>query len=262
MGITMVEGRYFSPDFATDTTAVVINETAKQIIGLKNPIGRRLLVPISADKKIPLTIIGVMKDFNFESLHRPIHPIMISCNNTNYDGYITIRIQKDKTKEVLDYLTQTWKKYTTEAPISYFFFDQEFEHMYKTEFQTRKIMSVFTILGIITSCLGLLGLIAFTSERRTKEIGVRKAIGSSTFNLILVLSSESVRLVMISSLFASGLAYFAITRWLRNFAYHMTISWTVFAIAILLALLIALATVIFVTIRAARKNPVEALRFE
>ncbi|HEY4788832.1 MAG TPA: FtsX-like permease family protein, partial [Bacteroidales bacterium] len=121
---------------------------------------------------------------------------------------------------------------------------------------------VFTILAFITACLGLLGLIAFTSERRTKEIGIRKAIGSSTFNLIVVLSSESLRLIIISSVIASAFAYYAIVLWLQNFAYQMNISWTVFVLVILLALAIALFTVIFVTVRAASKNPVEALRFE
>ena len=262
MGIKMVDGRYFSKDFATDSSAIIINETGAKIIGLKNPVGRRLMIPISQTAVKYCTIIGIMKDFNFESLHTPINPIIITLVQSTFDGYVTVRTHKGKTKEALDYLNSTWKKYTNDAPLTYFFFDQEFEQMYKTEYQTRKVMSVFTFFAIITSCLGLLGLIAFTSERRTKEIGVRKAIGSSTFNLILVLSSESVKLVLISSLIASGLAYFAISRWLRNFAFHMDISWVVFVVAIVLALLIALVTVIFVTIRAARKNPVEALRFE
>lgn len=261
MGIKMTQGRYFSQDFPTDTAGVVINQTGLRILGIKDPLGKRILFP-ERDKKVPLTIIGVMEDFNYESLHRPINPILIRYNPGNYDGYITLRIQKDKTSEVLDYINKTWKKYTEAAPLNYFFFDQEFKQMYNTEFRTRKVMTVFTILGIITACLGLLGLIAFTSERRTKEIGVRKALGSSTFNLIVVLSSESLKLVLISAFLASAFAYFAIVKWLQTFAFRMKIEWKVFLFATLLALLIALITVIFITIRAARKNPVEALRFE
>jgi putative ABC transport system permease protein len=262
MGIKMVEGRYFSTDFATDSLAVVINETAAKMLGLSNPVGRRLIIPSSPERKEFYTIVGIMKDFNFESLHKPIHPILIRSNRSYYDGYITVRTQKGKTKEVLDLLNQTWKKYTNEAPLTFFFFDQEFQKLYNKEFQTRKIMSVFTILAIITACLGLLGLIAFTSERRTKEIGVRKVIGASTLNLILVLSVESLKLVLISSVIASALGYYAITRWLQNFAYRMDINWMIFVATALLALLIALLTVVFITFRAARKNPAEALRFE
>jgi putative ABC transport system permease protein len=262
MDIRMVAGRYFRQDFATDTSAIVINEAGAKILGIKDPVGKRLILPSSETQKRHMTIVGIMKDFNFESLHKPIQPILIFANLTQYDGYITVHVQKGKTGEVLDYLNKTWKKYTLESPLTFFFFDQEFEKMYKKEFQTRKIMSVFTFLAIITACLGLLGLIAFTSERRTKEIGVRKAIGSSTLNLILVLSYESLRLVAISSIAASVLAYFAIKLWLRNFAYRMDINWMVFVLATILALSIALVTIILVTIKAARKNPVEALRFE
>ena len=262
MGIKIVEGRYFSADFATDSSAIVINEKGAKILGIKNIIGRRLIIPVSANEKRFFTIVGVMKDFNFESLHTPIKPILIAANLSKYDGYITVRVQKGKTQEALSLLTKTWKNYTSESPLSFFFFDKEFERLYTKEFQTRKIMSVFTILAIITACLGLLGLIAFTSERRTKEIGVRKAIGSSVFSLIVVLSLESVKLVAISSGFASALAYFAISRWLRNFEYHMDINWLDFVFTSLLALIIAVVTVIFVTIKAARKNPIEALRFE
>lgn len=262
MGIEMVQGRYFSTDYATDSLAVVINETGAKILGISDPVGKRLIIPVSPEQKYLFTVVGIMKDFNFESLHRPIHPILIMSNQSYYDGYITVRTQKGKTKEVLDLLNATWRKYTTEAPLSYFFFDQEFGKLYKKEFQTRKIMSVFTILAFITACLGLLGLIAFTSERRTKEIGVRKAIGASTFNLIALLSMESVKLVLISAVIASVCGYFAIRLWLQNFAYKMNIDWTIFLLTTFLALLIALGTVVFVTIRAASKNPTEALRFE
>lgn len=262
MGIKMVEGRYFTSDFATDSSAIVINETGARILGVRDAVGKRLIIPISQTEKRFFTIVGVMKDFNFESLHRPIHPILIAANAAKYDGYITVRVQKGKTEEALEFLNKTWKAFTLESPLSFFFFDQEFERMYKREFQTRKIMSVFTILAIITACLGLLGLIAFTTERRTKEIGVRKAIGSSTLNIIMVLSYESLKLVTISSIIASLLAYLAITRWLRNFAYPMNINGWVFVFATVLALTIALFTVVLVTVKAARKNPVEALRFE
>jgi putative ABC transport system permease protein len=263
MGIEMASGRYFSESFPTDSNAVVINETAAKYIGLKDPVGRRFVAPAPDPKQRQfLTIIGVVKDFHFENLHKPINPMLIGFTKPNYDGYITVRIAAGKNKEVLKFINDTWKKYSISAPLTYFYFNQEFDKLYKAEFQTKKVMSFFAVFAIFIACLGLFGLVAFTTTKRTKEIGVRKVMGASVFTIIGLLSKDTIKLVLIAALFAIPFAWYFMNSWLQNFAYRIKINPLVFIIAGLLAIGISILTIIYQALKAARRNPIEALRYE
>jgi putative ABC transport system permease protein len=263
MGLEMASGRYFSEAFPTDSNAIVINETAAKYIGLKDLVGRRMVAPAPDPKQRQfLTIIGIVKDFHYENLHKPINPMLIGFSRQNYDGYITVRLAAGENKETLKFLNQTWKKYSTSAPLTYFYFNQEFDKLYKAEYQTRQIMSFFAILAIFIACLGLFGLVAFTTAKRTKEIGIRKVMGASIFTIIGLLSKDTIKLVLIAAFFAIPFAYYFMNSWLQNFAYRIKISPVVFLIAGSLAICISILTIIYQALKAARRNPIEALRYE
>jgi putative ABC transport system permease protein len=263
MGLEMSSGRYFSENFTTDSNAVIINETAVKYIGLKEPVGKRLISPAPDPKQRQyFTIIGVVKDFHYENLHKPINPVIIGFSKPNYDGYITVRLTAGKNKEAMKFLNDTWKKYSISAPLTYFYFNQEFDKLYKAEYQTRRVMSFFAVLAIFIACLGLFGLVAFTTTKRTKEIGIRKVMGASVFTIIGLLSKDTIKLVLIAAFFAIPFAWYFMNSWLQNFAYRIKISPVVFIIAGSLAICISIITIIFQALKAARRNPIEALRYE
>jgi putative ABC transport system permease protein len=264
MGLQLSQGRYFSENYLTDSLAVVINESTVKYLGINNPIGK-CLIPTSPNPKerVQLTIIGVLKDFHYEDLRKPIKPMIIALNKPSVDdGYITVRIAAGKNQEALKYMNQTWKKFAINSPLMYFYFDQEYENLYKSEYQTRKIMSFFAIFAIFIACLGLFGLVAYTTEKRTKEIGVRKVLGSSIFNIVGLLSKDTIKLIVIAACLAIPVAWFLMYWWLQNYAYRIHINPLVFVFAALIAITISLFTILFQALKAARRNPVEALRYE
>jgi len=251
------QGRDFSRNFATDSVGYVLNETALRITGYKDPVGK----PFTFRQKRG-TIIGVIKDFHFNSLHETINPMVLSLNENMKWGSALIRTEAGKTKEALASLEKIYKEINPRFPFTYKFSDEEYAKLYKSEQVVGQLANYFAFLAIFISCLGLLGLVMFTAEQRTKEFGIRKVLGASPVTLFNLLSKEFLLLVLIAMLIASPLAWIAMNNWLSNYAYKINISWWVFAVAGAFAILIALITVSFQAIKAAIANPVESLRSE
>lgn len=256
-GIQLAAGRFFSEDEAGAVpNEVVINETFAGIIGGDSPVGRRLTIG-STDG----TIIGVVKDFHFKPLSQSIEPLLIYTDSSRY-FYVMVRLAPGDVSATLADMNATWDKFYPHFPFACSFLDQDLQTLYRRELRTGKIIGVFSILAIFICCLGLLGLASFTAERRTKEIGIRKVLGASTAAVIGLVSREFAFLVLIANLIAWPVAYFAIHDWLQDFAYRMSISWTLFAGAALVVLFIALPTIGFQAVRASLTNPVEVIRHE
>jgi putative ABC transport system permease protein len=258
MHLTMRMGRDFSRDFPTDTVGYVINETALKMIGYKDPIGR-LLVYFGHRGKI----IGVVKDFNFQSLHDPIRPLVLEFmgERISWDGsYAIVRVAPGQTKQALAGIERTCKSLDPAFPFRYTFADAAYQTLYTSELTVSSLSDSFALLAICISCLGLLGLTMFTAEQRRKEIGIRKIIGASAGNIVTLLSKDMLKLVAISAVIATPVAWLAMSRWLQNFAFHIDIDWWVFLLAGLIAVLIALATIAYQAIKTALENPINSLR--
>jgi putative ABC transport system permease protein len=258
--IKMVAGRGFSRDFATDTTqAMVLNEAAVKMFGYTSPqqaIGKKFKQWGREGK-----IIGVMKDFHFRSLQQPIKPLSMriepgGCN------LVSANLSAANLPSTISAIENKWKTLIPNRPFSYFFLDDFFDKQYRSEERFGKLFLNFAILAIFISCLGLLGLASYSTIQRTKEIGVRKVLGASVANIVNLLSKDFLKLVAISSLIAFPIAWFAMHKWLEDFAYRTVISWWIFLMAAILATLIALFTISFQAIRAAIANPVKSLRTE
>lgn len=257
MKLQMTDGRDFSKDFPTDSVAYILNETALKKIGYQNPIGK----PLTFWQKKG-TIVGVLKDFHFNSMHTPINPLILRLGE-NYDwGMALIRIDAGKTKQALAGLEKLHKSMNPSFPFTYQFSDDVYQKLYKSEQMVEGLSNWFAFLAIFISCLGLLGLAMFTAEQRTKEFGIRKVLGASVSSLFTLLSKDYLILVSVAFVVASPLAYFAMHKWLQNFAYRTDLPWWIFLIAGVLALAIALITVSFQAVRAATANPIRSLRSE
>jgi putative ABC transport system permease protein len=257
MHLQMAQGRDYSKDFASDSVGYIINESALKIIGFKDPIGK----PLTFWQKKG-TIIGVLKDFHFNSLHTKINPMVLRLGEDIEWGSALVRTAPGKTKEALASLEKICKALNPKFPFTYKFSDEEYQKLYTSEQVVSQLTNYFSFLGIFISCLGLLGLVLFTSEQRTKEFGIRKVLGASPVSLFNLLSKEFLLLVVIAMFIASPLAWLAMNTWLQNYEYRVDISWRMFVTAGVLATLIALITVSFQAIKAAIANPVKSLRTE
>lgn len=256
-GATLLSGRGFSREFTADTTNLIVNEKALEIMGMdvETAVGKPLTF---WDKKG--TIIGVVKNFNFKPLHHSIEPLILRLNT--WGGQVVVKSRPGQTEATVAAIGDIWKELNPAYPFSYSFVDQALADLYKTEKQLGYLFNIFSGLAIFISCLGLYGLSAFLAERRIKEIGVRKAMGASVPGVVYLLSQSFTRPVVIAMLVATPLAWYGMTRWLAGFAYHVTVDWTVFLFAFAAALLIAWLTVSFETLKAARVNPADSLRNE
>ncbi|MEM9675888.1 MAG: FtsX-like permease family protein, partial [Bacteroidota bacterium] len=256
MGMRLKDGRYFSPDFSTDTANYVINEAAARVMELTDPVGEDLAVWEESGK-----IIGIVEDFHATSLHQQIEPLVIRL--TPDDTYlIFVRTETGKTAEALASMKQVSEAVNPAYPFEYKFVDQTFQETYQREEIIGKLATIFASMAILISCLGLLGLASFMAEQRTKEIGVRKVLGASVGNLVVLLSQDFTKLVLIGFLIASPIAYYLMNWWLEGFEYKTELSVAFFILAGLAALLIAWLTVGYQSVRAARANPVHSLRSE
>ena len=208
------------------------------------------------------TIVGVARDFNFNSLHHKIETLFL-FNQKDW-GYseMSVRIRGDKAKEAIAFVQSVWNKIIPDRPCEYSFLDEHFQELYRADNQVSKIIGILATLAIIISCLGLFGLASYSAERRIKEIGIRKVMGASVENIVSMLSRDFLKLVLISNLIAWPLAWLAINRWLQDFAYRIPVSWWVFIVAGVAAIVIALFTVSFQALKAAVSNPVKSLRTE
>ena len=256
MKIELQSGRDFSKDFASDSVAYIINEAALAKIGYTDPLGK----PLSFWER-PGKIIGIVKNFHFNSFHEPIAPLILRFER-NIWGTALIRTQPGKTKQALSSLEGVCKQLNPKFPFTYQFSDEEYQKLYMSEQVISKLAKSFAFLAIFISCLGLLGLAMFTAEQRTKEIGIRKVLGASITSVFTLLSREFIFLVSIAFMIASPLAWWLMNNWLQDFAYRIDVSWWIFLVAGLLALVIALITVSFQAIKAALANPVKSLRTE
>ncbi|HET9277346.1 MAG TPA: FtsX-like permease family protein, partial [Flavitalea sp.] len=269
LGLKIITGRDFSRDMSTDVDeAFLINETAAKEFGFGSPekaIGQRLhwkkwnpdtLNPVKMGK-----VIGVVQDFHYKSLHEKVTASVIQI----YPGVnfkIAVKLKTADISNTISFINNVWNRFSPGYPLDYNFMDETYGKMYRSEQKLASLLWIFTIMAIVVGCMGLLGLAAFSAEQRTKEIGIRKVLGASVFNIVSLLSRTFLKLVLIASAIAFPLAWWAMNNWLEDFPYRVNIGWSVFGVATVAALAIALLTVSFHAIRAAIVNPVKSLRSE
>ncbi|MDX9697020.1 MAG: ABC transporter permease [Bacteroidales bacterium] len=261
-GFKMKEGRFFSRDFPTDSQAIVINEAAVKSLGFDNPIGKRILHPQSETELEPYTVIGVVKNFHFKSLHTTIEPAAFTIMPGNWEGVVCVKINPENTQATINSIQKIWEEFTSDFPFEYFFFDDYIRSLYKSEQRTSRVFVLFSILSIIISFLGLLGLISFMTEQRKKEVGIRKTFGSTSLNIIIIYCKEILKLIVIASLIAWPIAYFVMNRWLQDFSYRVNINLFMFIVITLITIILSLITVVYQAYIAAKQNPSETLRYE
>jgi len=256
-GMEVIEGRSYSKEFSTDVTeSIIVNEEAVKAMGMESPIGKRLSLGERNFK-----IIGVVKNYHFRSLRQKIDPLILIYNTKN--SYILFaKLKSENIPKTIGYIENIWKKFAPGYPFNYRFLDEALDRLYRSEQRIGTLFKYFSGLAILISCLGLLGLASFMAERRTKEIGIRKVLGASVSNIILLLSKEFTKWVIVANIIAWPVGYFAIKKWLQSYAYATNIVLWSFILSGVLALLIALATVSYQSIKAALANPVDSLRYE
>ena len=265
LAIRPVAGRLFSSAFPADTNErIIVNEQAVKELGYKSAqaaIGQKAYTERSGTRE-GFTIVGVVKDFHFEDLHLPITPYAFTLNPGGTYNYMVAHVKAGDMQSVLRSVESVWQKTNPGEPFAYSFLDEEFQKNYVAESRLATVVGYFTFIAILISCLGLFGLASFNVEQRTKEIGIRKVLGATVSNVVLLLSGDFLKLVLIALVLASPLAWYVMHRWLENFAYQITIGWSVFLLTALVALLVTIATVSYQSIRAALMNPVKSLRSE
>jgi putative ABC transport system permease protein len=268
LGLQLVAGRFFSKDFPTDSTAFVLNETAVKDFGLTHPIGSRITStelnfnPPDGKSQTVYTVIGVVKDFHFESLHQQIAPLILANANKFGGSTVAIRIKGADLKTAIPAIEKTWKQFDPKDAFNYSFLDDIVGEQYRAEQTAQKIFTAFSILAILIACVGLFGLVMYATFQRAKEIGIRKVLGATAGNIVFILSKDFMRLIILSAFIAFPVGWLAMHSWLQNFAYRINITWWVFAFAILLIMGIAFITISFQSIKAAIANPVKSLRTE
>jgi len=256
MGMRINQGRYFSKEMASDSAAVVINKSMVEKLGLKSPLGQRI-----ENGWQKFTVIGVVEDFNFETMKQKVTPLCMVLGLYN-STIVSVKLSGKDTKKVISDVANVWKSFSPDQPFRYTFLDESFANMYKDVQRTGSIFTSFAVLAIIIACLGLFALSAFMAEQRTKEIGIRKVLGASVNGIVTMLSKDFLKLIIIAMLIASPIAWWAMIKWLQDFEYRIPVAWGFFAVAGIAALLIALFTISFQAIKAAVANPVQSLRAE
>jgi putative ABC transport system permease protein len=263
-GFKIIHGRPFSKEFSTDIEgAIIINQAAAREIGYapEEAVGKKLLRFVEIDKFEEQTIIGVLDDFHFKSLHKIIEPCLLVLDPDNIN-VISIRMMPGDVRGTIGFIHQKWGEIFPGEQFEYTFLDNRIDQLYKSEGQMRNLFLIFSILSIFVACLGLFGLAAFTAEERTKEIGVRKVMGASVANIMLLMCKEFAKWVIVANVIAWPIAYFIMSKWLQNFAYQTGIGLWPFVLSAVLAFLIALFTVGYQSLKAALTDPVECLRYE
>ncbi|HET8738016.1 MAG TPA: FtsX-like permease family protein, partial [Pricia sp.] len=259
MGMQLVDGRNFSEEFGSEEGNTIINQSAAKAFGLgENPIGKSFERAADPENQ-KLTVIGVIKDFHYESLHRAIEPLIMVYGSGG--GLIVKAETADMAGLIVD-TKRLWNSFDTDETFSYALLDESYRQTYLAEQKMGTVLNVFALLTILVACLGLFGLVTFTAERRFKEIGIRKVLGSSVAQIMAMLSTDFLKLVGISFLVAFPLGYYLMEKWLQGFAYHIEIQWWLFALSALITMCIAFATISWKSFRAATMNPVKALKDE
>ena len=262
LGMRMATGRNFSKDMGTDSTAMIINEAAAKALGLnlKDAVGK-FVVQSNSEKgnNFPYHVIGVVRDFNYQSLHEPIAPLIMTLQP---EGGLIFKVRTADLAGLLESMKRQWNTFNTGEPFTYNFLDDLYNKTYAAEQKTSTILSIFATLTVIVACLGLFGLVTYTAEQRVKEIGVRKVLGATVAQITRMLSTDFLKLVFFACLIAFPVSWWATEKWLQSFAYRMTLHWWLFASAALIAMIIALVTLSFQAMKAALANPVKSLRSE
>ena len=255
MKLKMADGRWFS-NSASDKHNVVLNETAIRLTNLRKPyIGQRFIH--QGDTGV---VIGVVKDFHYASLHDKIGPMIIKSGDHWFSAYI--KTAPGNTQAAILAAQKVMQKFTPDEPFEYHFVDDDYNKLYQSEQQSSVLIGLFAGIAILVSALGLMGLAAFAAEQKVKEIGIRKVLGASVQHIVGLLSVDFMKMVVIASVIAFPIAWWAMNKWLQDFAYKINLSWWIFAVSGATALIIALITISYQTIKAALTNPVKSLRSE
>jgi putative ABC transport system permease protein len=263
LGLKIVEGRDFSRDFATDSLGVLINETAKKYLGIENPIGQLLKDDNDEDQNPPLKIIGVVEDMIAQSPYEPVKQAMYVYDRSDNGSYYNLRLNpKQSASQNLVIVERVFKEHFADVPFEYQFVDDQYGEKFASEERIGTLSGIFTALAILISCLGLFGLTSFVAEQRTKEIGVRKVLGATVFNVWNMLSKDFLKLVVISCFIAIPIAYYVMNGWLQEYPYRVILKWWIFALAMFGAMGVTVLTVSFQAIKAAKQNPIKSLRME
>jgi putative ABC transport system permease protein len=264
LDIKLTKGRNFSGSTNADKyTAALVNETLVKELGWKDAIGKRVRFDFGEGETGERTVVGVVKDFHTYSLQHKMEPmVLLMPPAPSMEDNLYVKINTAKTTEALAFIEKVYKQFDKSNPIEFHFLDQNFAQQYATEQKQEQLSLIFTLLAVLIACLGLFGLAAFTAQQRIKEIGVRKVLGASVASITIMLGKDFIKLVCISILIAAPIAWYAMNKWLEDFAYRINIGWAVFVIAGFVAMLIALFTVSFHAIKAAVANPVKSLRTE
>ena len=264
MGINILQGRNFDKNRGLDSLTVILNQTAVNMIGWEEPIGKFLTYPGGNNRRYE--VIGVMKDFHILSLRQNIEPFALFNETADKYGlphsFIAAKLKPKTNRKVFQQIEQLWTSFAPTAPFNFSFLTQNINGQYQSEDRLSRVLGVFTMLSIFVACLGLLGLITYATEQRVKEIGVRKVLGATTGNIIQLLSKDFLKLVLVAFVIAAPIAYYLMDQWLQEFAYRIDIQWWVFLLAASAAMVIAFLTVGFQSAKAALANPVDSLRNE
>jgi len=261
MGFTMADGRFYSRKFPTDSNALIINQASIPSLELDDPLNQRLVEP--SDTLTTRPIIGIVRDFNFQSAHNPIRPMSLELMRRGQIGrFLIIKVQPENRQTTIRRAEELWKEMVVDQPFEYFFLDDEFDEIYGGERRLGTIYSIFSILAIFIACLGLFGMASFTTEQKTKDVGIRKAMGATASSIVLLLAREFNKWVLAANVIAWPLAFFMMKSWLQDFAYRIDQGVFTYLLAAMLTLVVAILTVSYQSVRAAIKNPANSLRYE
>lgn len=249
LGFDIIAGRNFSREIASDSNAVILNQSAVRALELENPVGSIL--------NEELTVIGVVRDFNFESLRKKIEPVVITLSDSK--NSIAIKVNLSQAANLITFLQNEWNSYSLAAPIQYHFLDDNFKNLMKNDTKMSQVVTMFTVLAIFISCLGLFGLSAYVANQRKKEIGIRKVLGATISNILIMLNQEFIKLVLLAVIFAVPVSAYVMNNWLANFAYRINLTAGMFILSGLITLAIALITVSYQSLAAATSDPVDSL---
>ncbi|MBN1819679.1 MAG: ABC transporter permease, partial [Prolixibacteraceae bacterium] len=261
MGLEVVNGRDFAEEFSRDRyESVLLNQSAVEALGLDNPVGTRLKIP-GDEFKNGVTVVGVVKDFHVQSFHNKINPVLIYMNRNQYISMI-IRIKPENSEQTLAGIKTTWENVLPTVQFYSRYLEDAYNNLYSSEEKSGELLSVFTLLALFISCLGLFGFSSYIVSKRKKEVGIRKVMGARVSGISVLLSRQFTIWVTASGIIASPIAFILVNKWLQNFAFHTSFEWWIFVVAIGFELLVAILTVSIQSYKAAARNPVEALRYE
>jgi ABC-type antimicrobial peptide transport system permease subunit len=261
MGIEMKSGRTFSNSYSVDTphdtmASFLINEQMEKLMGMENVVGAQLRFGAVGP------VVGVMKDFNFQSLHNKIEPLAISISDSKYWNYMYIRINPGNLQATMKQLEKAWNHIMPLYPFEYHFVDDDFDKTYRTEERMGALMNYFAVLAVLIACIGLFGLATYTVEQKTREVGIRKALGAPSLTIFHLFTREFLQLLLIAAIVSVPVAWFLFARFLQNYSYHTRLNAWIFIASALITLLVAMAAISYQTIRAIRTNPAETLKYE